>query len=951
MPIQGVRTESWNPRTQNEGARQSFFARCFRGINNSDSVAGPSSASRVPSSVRRQTMSQRDMVAATFSQHGTANLRDRFGICEGDLCLRPMAVSGGDGLWADAHASGLRHALNVGGGQGMPEELLAGLANEPAGIDLTTVGHVLQAADKRIAEEQAVDTTAIKNALKTVVRRLQAPNLPGTARGTYTGTRPTEKLVNAMGKLRTETEKLISKMGGVDSVLQDIAATQVHDRLLQKISERFPKAFGEDGEWLGMEDETGYTYTPTDFLNREAVDILQRMSDSQNSLNAFAQLQGKAQELLKLSDLILRLDDGPEDPPTPTRAPSPGIGPGKPEPGANQNWNWNKGGEGGSVTIAPGAFQSSGASEAAMLKALEVIDRMNERENAAFSDALQAIYNLGVANGARRDIHGQGDAPATLDASDQTGILKFDDLNDVVGSDTAIGSREDLLGSEAESELNPSEWPAEDARVNRGWIQGLDTEKPFRIPRPRLRQAADFDGGRGPTDSVANRRDSAFEDERELGEPNSNWTPKTTEAYRKFYFNDAPGDRFGRDRSNDNRNVSLEGVHSNARQNVDDLSEPDLDVSHIRVDPDLMNLNFAGSRGARLDSDRGNDNRDIGADDANSGDIGKSGKDVLFPPRLSHRLDGDDRQRSDGNMDNRLGASGIGRPLLDDAVKTELEGGPGLWRGQAESRDPSYRSNLDRRADETMARDNENVVMSDQPSADDLNGRRSSGYTRTGDGRALSGTESSSPFVRTSGRGQDLFNQGDRVLSANSGSGLPSELEQTFESLRQQRVGEDQGRWQQFDKRNLLNYGGRIVTRSDPGWKNKGRPFVGTTGIGRNFFDRVPEPAETVVGQSSVTQDGKAIFAGARSGTLTATTGIGTNPIDNQARNEFKNIYPQFINASTLRSSTTVESSQGRSDGVESSVVRKSLSDSMYAKFNPRSKETHVPFWQDDETR
>lgn len=906
MPIQGVRTESWNPRTQNEGARPSFFARCFRGINNSDSVAGPSSASRVPSSVRRQTMSQRDMVAATFSQHGTANLRDRFGICEGDLCLRPVAVSGGDGLWADAHASGLRHALNVGGGQGMPEELLAGLANEPAGIDLTTVGHVLQAADKRIAEEQAVDTTAIKNALKTVVRRLQDPDLPGTARGTYTATRPTGKLVDAMGKLRTETEKLISKMGGVDSVLQDIAATQVHDRLLQKISERFPKAFGEDGEWLGMEDETGYTYTPTDFLNREAVDILQRMSDSQNSLNAFAQLQGKAQELLKLSDLILRLDDGPEDPPTPTRAPSPGIGPGKPGSGANQNWNWNKG---GSVTVAPGAFQSSGASEAAMLKALEVIDRMDERKNAAFSDALQAIYNLGVANGARRDIHGQGDAPATLDASDQTGILKFDDLNDVVGSDTAIGSREDLLGSEAESELNPSEWPAEDARVNRGWIQGLDTEEPFRIPRPRLRQAADFDGGRGPTDSVANRRDSAFEDERELGEANSNWIPKTTDAYRKFYFNDAPGDRFGRDRSNDNRNVSTEGVHSNDQQNVDELSGLNSRTSDTQASRDHRDFDVARFGAAWPDSGRGNDNRGIEVENVNSGDIGESGEDIPFPRRLSSGSDGDDRQRSDGNIDNRHGASDTRRLSLSGAVKTELERKLAPWRDRVESRDPSYRSNLDRRADETMARDNENVVMSDQPSADDLNGRRSSGYTRTGDERALSGTESSSPFVRTSGRGQDLFNQGSRVLSASSGSGLPSELEQTFESLRQQRVGEDQGRWQQFDKRNLLNYGGRVVTGNDPGWKNKGRPFVGTTGIGRNFFDRVPEPAETVVGQSSVTQDGKAIFAGARSGTLTATTGIGTNPIDNQARNEFKNIYPQFINASTLRSSTKVESS------------------------------------------
>lgn len=310
----------------------------------------------------------------------------------------------------------------------MPEDLMAGLANEPAGVNLTTVGHLLQAIDKRVADGVSIDMAPVKKALEAVVKRLNDPELPDTARGTYNGTRPTEKLVKAMNALKEESKKLIFQMGGVDGVLQDLAAAHVHDRLLNNIHKHYPQAFDGAGEWLGLDDGRR---DPTDFLHSGAIDTLQRMSDCQSSLKTFEQLQGKAQELLKIPDMVVEPDIEPEDPPASPRTPLGSPGSGKPEAGANWNWNNVKGGSGGSVTISPGAFQSSAASEAVLIEAFRTINDMSERYAKTVSEALQTISNLRAAAGsAQTDIHGQRRAPLTLEASVQTN----DDAESAIGA-------------------------------------------------------------------------------------------------------------------------------------------------------------------------------------------------------------------------------------------------------------------------------------------------------------------------------------------------------------------------------------------------------------------------------------------------------------------------------------------------------------------------------------
>lgn len=386
MPIAGVGEGRSIPGTNNERSSRSFLPRVLQRICNSSSVAEVPPASPVWSGAGGQPAATlRGMVEATFSSYGTADVQGRFEVCEGDACLRPLGASGGKR--ADAHASGLQHALNVGGG--LARELMAGLANELAGGDLTTAGFVLQAANKRTHEGQEIDTRAVEKALKTVVEKLKDPKLARTGRGFYDGTRASKNVIDAFKKLKAESEKLIEQMGGIEWVLQDIAATQVHDRLVQQISERYPDTVGQHGEWLGMVDEQGHTLSPADFLHRGAAAQLQARCDTLSSLGTFDQLQWKSHELLKLVDLILDLE-GPEDPPTQPKMPAKGADSSGPGPGAN--WN-NNSSTGGSVTIMPGAFQSSGGSDAVMMEALKLIREMNDQKSQLLSEALQYIYN------------------------------------------------------------------------------------------------------------------------------------------------------------------------------------------------------------------------------------------------------------------------------------------------------------------------------------------------------------------------------------------------------------------------------------------------------------------------------------------------------------------------------------------------------------------------------
>lgn len=389
MPIAGVGEVRSIPGTNNERSSRSFLPRVLQRICNSSSVAEVPPPSSVWSSAGDQPAATlRGMVEATFSSYGTADVQGRFEVCEGDACLRPLGASGGKR--ADAHASGLQHALNVGGG--LARDLMAGLANERAGGDLTTAGFVLQAANKRAHEGQEVDTRAVEKALKTVVEKLKAPKLPRTGRGFYDGKQASKNLVDAFKKLKAESEKLIEQMGGIEWVLQDIAATQVHDRLVQQISERYPDTVGQHGEWLGMVDEQGHTLSPADFLHRGAAALLQARSDTLSSLGTFDQLQWKSHELLKLVDLILDLE-GPEDPPTQPKMPAKGADSSGPGPGAN--WN-NNSSTGGSVTIMPGAFQGSGGSDAVMMEALKLIREMNDQRSQLLSEVIQHICNSHV---------------------------------------------------------------------------------------------------------------------------------------------------------------------------------------------------------------------------------------------------------------------------------------------------------------------------------------------------------------------------------------------------------------------------------------------------------------------------------------------------------------------------------------------------------------------------
>src|ERR1700761_1810830 len=197
MPIAGVGEGRSIPGTNNERSSRSFLPRVLQRICNSSSVAEVPPPSSVCSSAGDQPAATlRGMVEATFSSYGTANVQGRFEVCEGDACLRPLGASGGKR--ADAHASGLQHALNVGGG--LARDLMAGLANERAGADLATAGFVLQAANKRVHESQDIDTRAVEKALKTAVAKLNAPGLATTGRGFYDGTRPSKNVIDAFKK-------------------------------------------------------------------------------------------------------------------------------------------------------------------------------------------------------------------------------------------------------------------------------------------------------------------------------------------------------------------------------------------------------------------------------------------------------------------------------------------------------------------------------------------------------------------------------------------------------------------------------------------------------------------------------------------------------------------------------------------------------------------------------
>jgi len=138
------------------------------------------------------------MVGASFDKQGshTLNLRGNSTLCDGASELRPEAMHGDDGTCADAHSSAASHALNVGLGNDAPAQRvaalqarLAGLANEKAGVDLTTAGLVLQVADHRRASGASIDTSAVEKTLGKVVKRLEAMGLSEAGRGYYDGTR------------------------------------------------------------------------------------------------------------------------------------------------------------------------------------------------------------------------------------------------------------------------------------------------------------------------------------------------------------------------------------------------------------------------------------------------------------------------------------------------------------------------------------------------------------------------------------------------------------------------------------------------------------------------------------------------------------------------------------------------------------------------------------------
>jgi hypothetical protein len=940
-------------------------------------------------------MPLRDLIAATFSSNVTENLRSRYGVCEGDLCLRPVAVSGGDGLWADAHASGLRHALNVGGGQAMPEELLAGLANERAGIDLTTVGHVLQAADKRMADGQDVDTIAVTRALKTVVRQLNHADLPGTARGNYNGTRVTERLVGALGKLRTETEKLIVKMGGVGSVLQDIAATQVHDRLLQKIQERFPGAFAENGEWIGMDDESGYTYTPTDFLNREAIDRLQRMSDSQNSLPTFAQLQGKAQELLKLSDLILRPDDGPEDPPAPNRTPSPAAGPHRPEPGANWNWNGGARAEGGNVTISPGAFQSSAANEAAMLKALEVIDLMDERKTAAFSEALQVIYNMHAAtNGKQANVRGPSRAPVMVDAVLQADALKSDDLDDVVKRDSAFVSRESLLDDDTDEVANVSERRGLDEGRgdiffgNRKCLPIVKlSERP--VGNTNGRTLPDFEFGDvdnlGSLHHLRSRSSVSVDDHNvqdifddplaTLGSTRNRGTNVDSVEGRRSVSNregqrhqdgqarktDAAVGNYGNERRTFERDVGAiptPRARLESESSDSDRDDASSDEEHHHDAGDILSRdrNHGRSETASFDA-RGHaegrprpgaswfgntaNGRTPPDFEFGDGDNGRSLYDVRDGSSARENGRGGEDTVDDLPMDHTRN-HGTGTDTVEGRRSVSNREGQRYQDGQARNTDAAVGNYGNERR--TFERD---VGAIPTPRAR-LESESSDSDRDDASSDARDHAEGGQPHTSRSRQRSD--GMGDRGLQAsndNLGSRVLDELKERLKAREEAGISDEAQRELDLMDRKVseYGYGGRVLNA--PSRENENRRFIGTTGVGRDLLSRVPEPAKDVIGQLGVTPLGEEILRGASPVTLKATVGIGSSPMDNLARNEFRNIYPQF-NGDILHSSTPAEPSQDRPEGAKTVIVSKRLPGGLYTKFY-YEKNTDAPFWQNSE--
>lgn len=443
---------------QSCGGMSSSAARDLSNIRNGDGVNDVSRVSRWPSGSRPTRASGLlDIVAGTFDQRRpeTMSLRHGSGVVVGHCCLKPVTLN--DGSHADAHASGLHHALLVGAGRNEQKvsEIIAKrptLANHQAGVDLTTVGFVLQ-----VAEREGLDISAVGSALEKTFKKLGSDNLAENSLGTYDGTRASKDLLDALKALRKETDNLVKTMGGYEPVLRGVAELQVHDRLLQNLHEEFPEFFDENGAWSGPDDGKGGSFPPDYFVNRYAADMVQSRSDVLDSAEPFAQLQGRVQELLKLSTLINERETDPPPPPahnTPFNPGGPGQGPGK-----DGNWNWNGGARatGGTVTVSPGAFQSSvNTGDAVALKAVELLGEANERIAGLFSKYLGNVSNRtatpsdsphqkSVASG--DDDSGIDDDTSSISAADADLMRRLNDLRYVGDNDVDQG-RENPAGGD-----------------------------------------------------------------------------------------------------------------------------------------------------------------------------------------------------------------------------------------------------------------------------------------------------------------------------------------------------------------------------------------------------------------------------------------------------------------------------------------------------------------------
>jgi hypothetical protein len=406
-------------------------------------------------------------------------------------------MHGDDGTCADAHSSAASHALNVGLGNDAPAQRvaalqarLAGLANEKAGVDLTTAGLVLQVADHRRASGASIDTSAVEKTLGKVVKRLEAMGLSEAGRGYYDGTRHTEKLVDAMEDLKSSTNDLVQRMGGNDSVLQGIADTHVRDRLLKKISEGYPEAFDKKGNWQGLTDDKGHVLAPVDFLNKKAADTLQQMSDVMDSAQPFEQLQGKAQELLKIVDMVRQRVDEPASPPESADMTPPPHNPGPP---AGSNWNQNsaEGGKVGDITINPPTAHSIAGNDQVALKAIDELGKANKR----LFDALVMIRNLSASREPTRD---------RVDSENDSGIededQKIDDLykeltKDLgrLRSDGSPSSENKFKSTDGDAELDTKLPPPPSWMLRAGPATGNNPGSPNEPGEPRKKKSVSFD--------------------------------------------------------------------------------------------------------------------------------------------------------------------------------------------------------------------------------------------------------------------------------------------------------------------------------------------------------------------------------------------------------------------------------------------------------------------------